>query len=90
MVGSSQKGPDHDSDLKGWMGPPGLGSNVPSIPGVSGGVTSPPLFDIVKSTPEAERRFHSGEAVSNLSSRRRPDHDAGVLVESLGSGFPPE
>jgi hypothetical protein len=43
--------------LKGWMGPPGLGRNVPPIPGASGGIILPPLFDIVKSTPEAESRF---------------------------------
>ncbi len=43
--------------LKGWMGPPGLGRNVPPIPGASGGAVPPPLFDIVKPTPEAEGRF---------------------------------
>jgi hypothetical protein len=32
------KGSDHDSDLKGWMRARGLGSNVPSLPGASGGI----------------------------------------------------
>ncbi len=50
------------------MGPSGLGRNVPSTPEASGGIIPPPLFDIVKSTWEAEGRFRSSRNVG------QPDH----------------
>jgi hypothetical protein len=42
---------------KGWMEPPGLGVTFPQFRELQVGITSPPLFDIVKSTPKAESRF---------------------------------
>ncbi len=56
------------------MGPSGLGRNVPSTPEASGGIIPPPLFDIVKSTREAEDRFRSRRHVG------QPDH---VLVHLI-------
>jgi hypothetical protein len=53
--------------LKGWMGPSGLGRNVPSTPEASGGVIPPPLFDIVKSSREAEGRSHSRKPMLSSS-----------------------
>ena len=51
--------------LTGWMGLQGLGRNVPRFRKLQVRATSPPLFDIVKSTRKRRAAFFPGELLPN-------------------------